>query len=487
MIGDNYLLRRSWPDESVDLLLKACVLPIERARSAWARWIEGRNFDDVSWHEIRLLSALSTRIVELDPSSPFRPRIEGLARAHWTKTQLAIRESAPVIDLLGAAGVDHLLIKGAAQYATGLAIKTRRILADIDILVLPGHAARAIDRLVTEGWMGANGESAGYLRSVADIRISTNLLKGRYGEVDIHRTAFHYHHIDRDADNLLWKTAESGNLNGRPVMVPGPAASVLITLAHATVSHGGDWALDVAKRLDDGAIDWDLLTDLAIRWRLNLPVRAGLLYLKDQLGLSIPQASIDRLASAQSDWADRLKLWSNVHEREERPFGERFVNRVANRALRRRGYELPVSDTARLALVRPRGLGALAFRRTHRLVALRAETAGWNTQAALYLGPVDSGLKLAIELEFHVPGRSRRIYFDVARGTKAFARIRTRAGGRKAGARKRIAAVIPLPPGENAEISIESRPTHFVRPADTGPALDLIEALPFRVVRAAVI
>lgn len=487
MIGDSYLLHRSWPDKSIDLLLKACILPIDLARSAWRQWIDAQNFDDVSWHEIRLLSALSTRIAELDPHSPFRPRIEGLARSHWTKTQLALRESAQAVDLLRRVGVQHLLIKGAAQYAEGLASKTRRILADIDILVPPEQAALAIDLLVTEGWSGANGESAAYLRSVADIRISINLLKGRYGEVDIHRTAFHYRRIDRAADDLLWKTAVNAILNGRPVIVPGPAASILITLAHATFSHGGDWALDVAKRLDHCAVDWDLLTELTIRWRLNLPVQAGLLYLRDQLKLAIPSAAIDRITRARSDWADRLKLWSNVHEREERSLGERLVNRLANRTLRGRGYELLMPDRERLAIVRPGGFGALAFRRARRLVALPAEVTGWKTQAIVSLGAVDRGSKLAIEIEFQIPSRSRRIYFDVARGAKAFARIRTRAGGRRTGEKKQISAIIPLSPGENEEISIEARPTQFVRPAEVGRTLDLIDALPFRIVRAAII
>jgi hypothetical protein len=36
MIGEIYLLHRSWLDKSIDLLLKACILPMTRARSAWA-------------------------------------------------------------------------------------------------------------------------------------------------------------------------------------------------------------------------------------------------------------------------------------------------------------------------------------------------------------------------------------------------------------------------------------------------------------------
>ena len=458
-----------------------------RARSAWARWLAGRKFDDVSWHEIRLLSALSTRMAELDPHSPFRPRIEGLARSHWTRTQLALRESAEAIEILDHAGIRYLLIKGAAQYAGGLAGKIRRILADIDILVPPEQAARAIDELVSAGWSGANGESAGYLRAVGDIRFSINLLKGRYGEVDLHRTAFHYRRADRTADDLLWASAEAGSLNGQPVTVPSPAVNVLITLAHATASQGGDWALDVAKRIKHQTIDWDTLAELAARLRLNLPVRAGLLYLQEQLEIPVPAEVVQRLANAPSDWADKLKLWSNVRERDERSLGEKIVNRMTNRVLARRGYELPVSDRTRLAVIRPQALAALAFFRTSRTITLRPEATDWSTHAILALSSGNAASKLVIELEFHVPRRSRRIYFDLSRGRKAFARIKTRAGGSMAGAMKRIAAVVSVPPGGNAEISIEACPTQFVRPVAPGLPSDVTDALSFRLVRAATI
>jgi len=36
MIGEIHLLHRSWLGKSIDLLLKACILPMTRARSAWA-------------------------------------------------------------------------------------------------------------------------------------------------------------------------------------------------------------------------------------------------------------------------------------------------------------------------------------------------------------------------------------------------------------------------------------------------------------------
>src|SRR5262249_5402151 len=154
---------------------------------AWHEWTHEFDFNRATWHEIRLLSALSTRMEELDSDSPLRPRIAGLARAHWTRTQLTLGETTGAIDLLARAGIPCMLIKGAAHYAEGLGAATRRALSDIDVLVRPEHAIGAIEALVAGGWSGTFGESAAYLRTVAELRISSNLLKGRYGEIDVHR------------------------------------------------------------------------------------------------------------------------------------------------------------------------------------------------------------------------------------------------------------------------------------------------------------
>jgi hypothetical protein len=448
----------------------------------------------------------------LDPTSPFRPRIEGLARAHWTRTQLTLRESAEAIDLLDRAEIPCLVIKGAAQYAEGLGAATRRILGDIDILVRAENAPRAIELLASAGWAGTFGESAAYLRSVADIRISTTLLKGRYGEIDVHRTPFHYRRADPAADELLWAGAQSTHLNGHPVMVPSPAASILISLAHSIQGEGGDWAVDVAERLRHQAIDWDCFAELATRWRLTLSMRSGLLYLKQQLGLTIPAEIIERLAVVPADWAERLKFWSNVREHATRPLADRIANRIADLALAARGYDLAVSDAKGLAMIQslgaisagdlvnffapggkrltiipPRPLDALTFLRAGSAIGLGADAANWSTQTTVSIGSCSRGSTLAIELEFCVPPRPRWIYFDLSRDDRAFARMKTRAGGRKAGLCRRIAALVRVPPGSHPGISIEARPTKFIRPAATARVLELADALPFRVVRAALL
>src|SRR5262245_49750713 len=136
----------------IDLLLRANLAPDDQAVRAWRDWLRMRSLDDATWPELRLLAPLARRIAALDPYSPFRPRLEGLAKANWTKTQLIIRDCASALDALSSAGIHCLLFKGAANYAEGLGPATRRIMGDIDILVPLEAAVAASDRLYEAGW-----------------------------------------------------------------------------------------------------------------------------------------------------------------------------------------------------------------------------------------------------------------------------------------------------------------------------------------------
>ena len=50
---------RGWPDPHIHLLLRALLSPEAQARQAWAAWLAIRDFDDVTWEEMRLLAPLA--------------------------------------------------------------------------------------------------------------------------------------------------------------------------------------------------------------------------------------------------------------------------------------------------------------------------------------------------------------------------------------------------------------------------------------------
>ena len=353
MLVSNRFVRRSWPVGPVDLLLQAVAAPEPQAREAWRIWNAKRDFDRLSWSEMRLIAAFSERIGQVDPQSPLRPRIDGLTKHMWTTTQLALRQAADAFDQLARAGIPFIVFKGGALHAEGFGPSCRRIMGDVDLLVHNESARTAVDALTSGGWSSVTGESPEYLRRLAQFRISGNYRKGRHGEIDLHINPFHFSRFDRKLDDSLWRDARQAELALRSVLIPDPTDAIVIGLAHAPLSNSGDWAVDIVTRITHQPIDWERLSDAAIRRGLVPSCLSGLRYLREVLQVPIPDATLSALTKAPVAVGAWLKYWSNVRDRKDRNLIEKAANRGADRLLRRQGYSYFLKDSAAVTVTRP--------------------------------------------------------------------------------------------------------------------------------------
>jgi hypothetical protein len=64
-------------------------------------------------------------------------------------------------------------------------------MGDVDILVPPEAVVAASDRLCEAGW-SADGQPPEIVRYDVQRRISKNFRKGEFGEIDLHRSVFHF-------------------------------------------------------------------------------------------------------------------------------------------------------------------------------------------------------------------------------------------------------------------------------------------------------
>ena len=176
--------------------------------------------EDAEWREIRLLAPLARRVRELEPApSCFRDwRAWPNRTGHRPSSRW--RKSCPPWMHSTAADIPCLLFKGGADYAEGLAPATRRIMGDVDVLVHPDDVVRATDALCECGWESSSGESPQYLRLLAPVRASTNFRRGRFGDIDLHRVAFHFSKRDAELDAALWSRARPLLFGGKKVLVP---------------------------------------------------------------------------------------------------------------------------------------------------------------------------------------------------------------------------------------------------------------------------
>ena len=84
----------AWPTNELDRLLKAVLLPDQRAAQAQAsRWLDGNDIDAVEFREHRLLAAIADRFGKALGAHSAHPRLAGLQKMLWTKSRLAMREA----------------------------------------------------------------------------------------------------------------------------------------------------------------------------------------------------------------------------------------------------------------------------------------------------------------------------------------------------------------------------------------------------------
>ena len=294
------ILRSAWPTTAVDRLLRASLIADDAAAAAaWRDFEKVADFDRLSNGEMRLIGVVAKRMRKLEPDSPMRARIGGFERANWARSQLTIGETARGLRKLEVAGVEMLLVKGAARAVAADAAARGRTLNDVDVVVGAEQMERAFDILTADGWEPAGSGTTLYQRTQLPATMCLNLVRGRFGNFDLHRGAFHSPYNAADEDVGVWTRAAGATLGGVAVRVPSPTDSAVIAIAHGALDahKSSDWLADVAAAIDAG-VDWTLFETIVTRRRLQAPAAVALGYAAERLERLVPEAPRARLEAA---------------------------------------------------------------------------------------------------------------------------------------------------------------------------------------------
>lgn len=308
------MLKSAWPAPSIDNLLRTItVADLARAAAAWRDFEAGADFDKLTRGEFRLISLAARRLAELASDSQMRPRIFGIERSIWTRSQMVIREAATGLRKLSDANVEMLIIKGAGRAASGEAVARGRIVNDIDIVVHPEEIERAFNILVADGWTPAGSGSPLYHCSRLSDVTGINLVRGEHGNIDLHRTPFHAPFDCAGEDASIWQRSLPGTLGNTPVRIPSPLDTIVIAIAHGSLDahKNSDWLADIAASIDKG-VDWDLFPDIARRRRLRTAAAIALGYSSERLECPVPAEIIESLENAAL--RNPVKLLATVAE-----------------------------------------------------------------------------------------------------------------------------------------------------------------------------
>lgn len=291
------LLRKAWPSQSIDRLLRAAMFNDDAvAAASWREFEAAADFDHLTAGEMRLLALASRRLAKLAPDSPMRARIGGIERASWSQSQMVIGEAGRGVRALAAASIDMLIIKGAGRLASGDPAARGRVVNDVDIVVRPEELKRAFDLLTGEGWLPTGSGTVIYHGSQLAEATGINLVRGRFGNIDLHRTPFHPPYDSLLDDAEIWHRSREGVIAHATVRVPSTTDAVALALAHGALDahKSSDWLADIAAAIDRG-VDWDVLQAIVDRRRLHAGAAIGLGYVRERLHRAVPDALLDNM------------------------------------------------------------------------------------------------------------------------------------------------------------------------------------------------
>jgi hypothetical protein len=337
--------RPPWlPSESQARLLKACLADDDSWKTSWLDWRERAGTVQPDAVSIKLLPLIHWKLGSTALDDP----LHALAQSVYLQTlaQNLRREAhlADIVGLLEEAGVETMLLKGAASSTAYYPSRGLRDMADIDLLVRPDDVGRAVDILVQQRWRPYLDAPHPEIQRQIRVRHAWSFTLDTENEIDLHWRPVSYCYAP-DVAASFWRHARLGQVAGTAVQVPAPTEQLFHVCAHAvhlTWVPSVRWIADAMTILRQGGVgvDWERLEQLAGAASMTLRLREALSYLRREFGAPIPDEMLGRLAAAQTvGWERReaalhrrrppLGVWDYLqwrwcHFRRVRPFDARW-------------------------------------------------------------------------------------------------------------------------------------------------------------------
>lgn len=337
------------PSAAQQLLLQACLAPVDQASQAIRQWAEQPLHQRRDSGSRRLMPLLLRRCREIElPAtlSAERASWKQEAMRTWQKNHRLLSCANRLAAGLESAGIPVLLIKGLPLALQAYGDLCVRPMADLDLAVPHRQARQAVEALTEAGWeplptpLKGSGdpltgegdeqraEQLAWIsrqRRVEDFSPLYFHVRHSHGfrhrdglEVDLHWSIFQGQ-CDPERDDPLWEAAQSlAAINRIPqapasplLRTPEPAEHLLLLLAHGTRWNRIPpirWIVDAVMLLrSTPELDWQRFHSRAQDRNLTLVGAELLTFLRDRFAPEIPLAVIEQLRStARSSREHRL-------------------------------------------------------------------------------------------------------------------------------------------------------------------------------------
>ena len=286
-----------WPSPSQELLLDAALARGDRALAAWRAWADEGRLDRTDRVSRRLLPFVYGNLTAQGLDDPLLGRLREFYLATWKRAQDLLRGLERALRVLNAAGIETLLLKGAALAPFYYDDEGVRWLGDLDVLVPERVFVRATGVLERAGW---TAYPSPVLPAYLDTRFTHAVLlhddRGRGVDLHCHILDMSW---ERGADDTFWAASVPVTVRG----VPTRTLCATDHLLHLSV-HGFIWvdpppigwvvdAMTVLRKSE--GIDWARLIGVARERRAGLFAAAPLRYLVRRFGAAIPSEVLTEL------------------------------------------------------------------------------------------------------------------------------------------------------------------------------------------------
>lgn len=325
------------PTPEQEQLLAAILGPEDERLAAWRSWQAVANIDCLDAGSHRLLPLLWRRLVDLGVEAPDIATLKGVYRRTWYQNQIHLHRASDLLAKLHAAGIETLLLKGAALTLLHYRDVGVRPMDDLDILVPRRQAAAVVDLLFGSGWVAevtplkgnaAPGHLVGrvwpwnrrahteFNEAYFDVRHAHGFVSSENARVDVH-----WHLLQEvcaaEADEEFWSTAVPVEVGDVTTLALEPADQLLHVCAHAVRWNQVPplrWVADAEAiiRSAGESLVWDRLVSQARSLAITLPLSKMLRYLACRFLVPIQVATLEELeaepVSRRAQRAYRIKV-----------------------------------------------------------------------------------------------------------------------------------------------------------------------------------
>ena len=298
-------VRRRRPTFEQELLLRAALSEGGEALSCWRRWNECMGLARIDGGSVRLLPLLYRNLNSHAPEDPSVVRLKEEYVHTWFNNELLFHELASRLRSFHAAGIETLVLKGAALALNYYEDVGLRPMSDVDVLVQPEKALSAIKLLHEAGWKSIYGSPEALITYQHAVEFSD----GRGHRLDLHWRAL-WDGRQGAGDEEFWEGAVPMEIDCVRTGTLNPADQLLHVCVHGTAWSDPPtlrWVADAVMimRTAGAEIDWDRLVRQTRARRVMLPMRDALSYLQSFLGAPVPAGVLERIRDVPASRLER--------------------------------------------------------------------------------------------------------------------------------------------------------------------------------------